>query len=743
MHLGGLLAAASGVVGCGDDRPGAASAVDSGAPADAAAGLRADPGLARYALVGGDVVLDGSASSGARRYQWYFGDGRGWAGPRPTAVDHVSYDQPGRYEAVLTVFDDAGHRSAAAVIISVTYPIIDVGVPSATLAAIPDGSGQVAVVAADADQLVVIGRDASDQFSVVRRIATCRHPRTVAAWQGFLVTACQDADRIGFYPLDGGAAVELPLAYGAAPFGVGAFGASAFVTLQGRGSVVEVRLDAGGAPVLFATTVAVADPRAVAPLGDGRVAVARWRSPDYHAEIAFLDPVAGKRELVTLALDRLEASADGVGGIPSYLDQFVVSPTGRQAVVPSLVANFSQGSFLDGHALTFDTTLRAALSVVDLTKDEEDLQMRAEFAHAGRAGAAAFSAHGDYAFVALPGDRAVARFDLLAGAAAGLFVDAGFAPDGTLVVADDRFLLVNAPLSRELVVYDLSAPIGDSTPPVARVPLLIDEPLDATILRGAQLFNDAADPRLAGGGYLACADCHLDGDSDQRVWDFSDRGEGLRNTISLRGRAGSGDGPLNWDATFDEAQDEEQLIRHDFGGSGLMSDADFAAGTRAQGLGDAKAGLSADLDALAAYVTSLRSEPRSPFRNSDGTLTDAATRGKALLESPAQGCLSCHAGPRLTDSQLTAPGLPLLHDVGTLSADSGQRVGAPLTGLDTPTLRGLWQSAPYLHDGSAATLQAVLRDRNPSDRHGVTSALTAAELSDLIAYLQSLDGRTD
>jgi hypothetical protein len=49
----------------------------------------------------------------------------------------------------------------------------------------------------------------------------------------------------------------------------------------------------------------------------------------------------------------------------------------------------------------------------------------------------------------------------------------------------------------------------------------------------------------------------------------------------------------------------------------------------------------------------------------------------------------------------------LLHDVGTLRTSSGGRLGGPLTGIDTPTLRGAWDTAPYFHDGSATTLDAV------------------------------------
>jgi hypothetical protein len=77
-------------------------------------------------------------------------------------------------------------------------------------------------------------------------------------------------------------------------------------------------------------------------------------------------------------------------------------------------------------------------------------------------------------------------------------------------------------------------------------------------------------------------------------------GEGLRNTITLNGRAGMGQGFLHWSANFDEVQDFEGQIRALAGGTGLMTDAAFS--TRNDPLGTAKAGVSADLDALATYL---------------------------------------------------------------------------------------------------------------------------------------------
>jgi mono/diheme cytochrome c family protein len=156
-----------------------------------------------------------------------------------------------------------------------------------------------------------------------------------------------------------------------------------------------------------------------------------------------------------------------------------------------------------------------------------------------------------------------------------------------------------------------------------------------------------------------------------------------------------------------------------------MSDTSFNSGTRSQPLGQAKAGLSADLDALAAYVGSLATFANSPYRNTDGTLTTQAVAGRAVFES--SNCASCHGGTKFTVS-----GAVTLFNVGTIKQPgSGLRLGGPLTGIDPPTLRDVWATAPYLHDGSAATLTAAVRAHS-----GVS--LTDTNVANLSAYLQQI-----
>jgi len=170
-------------------------------------------------------------------------------------------------------------------------------------------------------------------------------------------------------------------------------------------------------------------------------------------------------------------------------------------------------------------------------------------------------------------------------------------------------------------------------------------------------------------GYISCASCHIEGGSDGRVWDFTQRSEGLRNTTELRGRSGMGHGRVHWSGNFDEIQDFENDIRNFFSGTGFMSDDDFAATEDPLGV-TTKAGLSDDLDDLAAYVTSLDNThlPRSPYREDDGSLSADAEFGRQVYS--AMNCALCHGGEELTDSNLD-----LLHALGTLRTTSGERLG--------------------------------------------------------------------
>src|SRR5205085_2898765 len=106
---------------------------------------------------------------------------------------------------------------------------------------------------------------------------------------------------------------------------------------------------------------------------------------------------------------------------------------------------------------------------------------------------------------------------------------------------------------------------------------------------------------------------------------------------------------------------------------------------------------------------------------------------KRLFFSTAVGCAECHGGPYYTDSSLQKPFK--LHDVGTGGEDPTEKMGPK---YDTPTLLGVYRTAPYLHHGKAKTLRDVLTTCNREDKHGKTSRLKAEELDALVEFLKSL-----
>jgi len=247
-------------------------------------------------------------------------------------------------------------------------------------------------------------------------------------------------------------------------------------------------------------------------------------------------------------------------------------------------------------------------------------------------------------------------------------------------------------------------------------------------MQGKLLFNTALPP-LTSRRWIACSSCHPDGHSDGRVWH---QPEGLRKTPALLGLAHTH--PLHWSADRDEVQDFEYTIRGRLmQGAGLIRGAlKPKAGFAPVELEERTGGRSPELDAVAVYCNSF-GFPLSPHIPAPGQLSAAAQRGKALFFDKMVGCAVCHSGPYYTDSSLTKPFR--LHDVGTGQDDPSEKIGPK---YDTPTLLGIYRTAPYLHHGKAKTLHEILTAFNKGDRHGRTSHLQPDAIDDLVAFLKSL-----
>ena len=136
------------------------------------------------------------------------------------------------------------------------------------------------------------------------------------------------------------------------------------------------------------------------------------------------------------------------------------------------------------------------------------------------------------------------------------------------------------------------------------------------------------------------------------------------------------------------------------------------------------------LMALLDYQLSLRI-PEPPSHSFDRA---AAKRGKSLFRNEA-GCATCHQSPNFTDV-LSGPTrrVPFLHDPAEVGTDPQYALRTATRQYRTTPLRGLWQHAPYFHDGSAPDLFAVV---NHYDQQ-FNLNLTPAQRADLVEFLKSL-----
>jgi YVTN family beta-propeller protein len=409
-------------------------------------------------------------------------------------------------------------------------------------------------------------------------------------------------------------------------------------------------------------------------------------------------------------LQRAVLQVISTGADSNMAQNIVLHPTNGKAYMPHIRSNTINP------ALLFDTTVFPVVSVIDLAAKQEIASERVDLSVGARSVNLpidiAFSADGKHAYTVQlgSGDLSVVDINTRVRIAD---VDVGDGPRGIAVSADSSRAYVANSLSGDVSVVDL---IGLKE--IQRIPVTTS-PLDPIVSRGKVLFFSSRSPQISLQRWMSCASCHFDGDMDGRTWIFA--GSGPRNTPTVRGSGQTM--PLHWSADRCEFQDFEVTIRQLQAGTGLI-----AGGTPNQPCTASNAGRAADLDALAAYSASLSVNPNPLMQDAD-----SIQRGAAIFQRADTGCAACHPRPFYTDSTLKASPL-VKHDVGTGNSSNEQNGSA----FDTPSLRMLWNTAPYLHDGSAATLMDVLTTQNRGNTHGRTSQLTAAELSDLIAFLRSL-----
>ncbi|TNE87144.1 MAG: hypothetical protein EP330_19440 [Deltaproteobacteria bacterium] len=630
---------------------------------------------------------------------WHFEGGPPVEGLRGSFVPETV----GRHTVILELRDDRGRVDTDAMVLRVGRR------PNPVL---PRVSGLIQRLDDESTLVAVPGLDqVVEMFGTARAaVPTCEAPTSIAAQGSRFVVACEN-DELWMHR---GETVEvLDLPWGTRPGGLVWLGDELRLAARGPGEL-QVR-DEGGALV-----------EAHAAHAPGEVAVVRGFQTVVSAT---LGPVVSRVDPVgeaSLSWSPGPDSDTDARGVPVGMRAMAVTVDAQEVVFGGHKANVERGEYRDGLPLTFETTSRSVLRALDPETMEE--RWRHSFDNRDRVTALAYSAHNDLLFVG----HGAGIVDVLdAGNRQRLGGWTGFGAPIDALASLDGELWVLVGLDRRLYQVPLDSLTGTAANlPYVDLALGAPEPDSEAFRLGERVFHGSGDVRMSRDAYLSCASCHPEGGHDGLTWDFTSRGEGLRDTPILRGRLV---GPVHWTGNFDELQDFEQDMRREQGGQGYLADADWLATEDA--LGDPKAGLSVELDALATYLESLP-PLRSPHRQADGTLTADAVLGEQVFADA--GCASCHSGPAYTDSSWVGAD-PLLHDVGTLGDGSGTRRGEALTGLDTPSLRGLWASAPYLHDGSAPTLRDVLTTRNPADEHGTTSTLTEEQLVQLEAFLRQIE----
>lgn len=284
-------------------------------------------------------------------------------------------------------------------------------------------------------------------------------------------------------------------------------------------------------------------------------------------------------------------------------------------------------------------------------------------------------------------------------------IPVGRNPRGLVLSPDGKRLYVANRLDDTLTVIDTNSEKAIST-----IDLGGPKNTDA-LRRGERLFYTAD---FAFQGQFGCSNCHIDSTIDGLEWDLEPDGFGkdIVDNRSLENLAGTE--PFKWNGGNPDMPTE----------CGPRTEKFFF---RSQSFTQQQ------LTDLVTFVYSLPYRPNR-YRLANGELTPAQEHGKAIFERTrtkkgadipeANQCAYCHSGPKYTNQKQV--------DVG-----SGKPTDrSPI--IDVPQLSNVAYSAPYLHDGSARSLEEIWTIYNPKDTHGVTNDLTKDELNDLIEYLKTL-----
>jgi YVTN family beta-propeller protein len=285
-------------------------------------------------------------------------------------------------------------------------------------------------------------------------------------------------------------------------------------------------------------------------------------------------------------------------------------------------------------------------------------------------------------------------------------IPTGANPKGMVLSPDGKILYVAERLNDKIAVINTGSLVTERS-------IDLEGPKRRTVARhGRQVFNNTGHTFQ---NQYACYTCHPDSHEDGLVYNMAGKGMG-RNLANVQTLRDIGEiPPYKWNGK------NQTIYKQD----GMRFSTIL---TRTEAFSHK------ELDVLVAFIeTGIKNPPNLRF-NPNGELSERQQRGKEIFyrdfdnfgnEIPdANRCYTCHPPPNFTNLQMT--------DVGTL-ADSDDP-----TKFDVPQLNNVYESAPYLHDGIAATLEEIWTKYNDHDEHGVANDMRKDQLNDLVEYLKSI-----
>jgi YVTN family beta-propeller protein len=283
-------------------------------------------------------------------------------------------------------------------------------------------------------------------------------------------------------------------------------------------------------------------------------------------------------------------------------------------------------------------------------------------------------------------------------------IPVGHNPRGLALTRDGRKLFVANRLEDTISVIDTR-----SNRVAATIKLDGQKTISAR-RHGEQTFYTA---RQSFQGQIGCASCHIDSTFDGLTWDLEPDGFG-RDIVDNKMLEGvKGTEPYKWNGGNPNLPTE----------CGPRTEKYFWRSENYDNL---------TLTDLVVYIRNMPTRPNR-WKLPGHEMTPAQERGRALFTRDTDKfgkpiieynrCSYCHSGPKGTNQKL--------FDIGTRKSTDNSGL------LKSPPLTEIALTSPYLHDGSARTLEEIWTVYNPEDKHGRTNDLTKDELNDLIEYLRT------